>query len=163
MKAFVLLSIVLFLFIVDISVMPNFRLMNYYPSILILFFYVYCFENNKYEIICLSIFVGFMQEVFFHNIFGINIFLNLCIGLILFNLANKYSSRNYILCIFFLLTASFIRNLFIRIYMFLIFGISIGALNLFYEFIYTLLLLLFVYPIFNILFRSRLFKKTLEF
>lgn len=163
MKFFILFIITLFLFVIDISVMPNFKLINYYPSLLTMCFFIYCLINDKYEITYLAIFVGFVQEIFFHSIFGINIFLNLCIGLGLFKMVNKYNSKNHILSIFFLLMSLFVKNFFIRIYMFIVFKINAVTLNLFYEFIYTLLLLLFVYPIFNVLFRSKLFKKTLEF
>lgn len=153
----------LFLFVIDVSVMPNFALNNFYPSLLSMCFFIYCLINEKYEIMFLSLFVGFMQEIFFHKIFGINIFLNLCIGLIISKVVKKFSFKSHVAYIFLLTIALIARDFLIRLYMFIVFGINFNGLNLLGEFIYTFLLLVFVYPTFNVLFRSKLFKKTLEF
>lgn len=163
MKVFVLFFITFILLILDTSFIVFFDFNNYYPSVLSLCFFIYCLNNEKYGITCLALFIGFLQDVFFYNGFGINIFLNLVIGLSLYFLSVKYNRSNYMLSVFLISCVSLVKSFLVIIYMNIVFKVNILIVTLLYEFIYTFILLLFMYPIFNSIFKSKLFKKMLEF
>lgn len=163
MKHFVLFMIAIVLFILDTSFMPYMSFKNFYPSLLTLYFFIYCLNNEKYSITFFALYIGLIQDIFFNNSFGLNIFLNLSIGLILLCLSNKFNKDKYILSIFVVTVVSVFKSFVIVIYVFIFLKINANIIGMFYEFIYTFVMLIIIYPIFNAMFKSRLFKKTLEF
>lgn len=163
MKVLILSFITFVFLILDTSFIVFFDFNNYYPSILSLYFFVYSLNDEKYGITFFALFVGFLQDIFFNNGFGVNIFLNLVLGLLVYYLSVKYNKNKYILSVFLIAGVSLLKSFLVIIYMNIAFGINIHIVKLVYEFVYTFVLLLFMYPIFNIMFRSKLFRKILEF
>ncbi len=163
MKVLILSFITFVFLILDTSFIVFFDFNNYYPSIVSLYFFVYSLNDEKYGITFFALFVGFLQDIFFNNGFGVNIFLNLVLGLLVYYLSVKYNKNKYILSVFLISGVSLLKSFLVIIYMNIAFGINIHIVKLVYEFVYTFVLLLFMYPIFNIMFRSKLFRKILEF
>lgn len=163
MKYFILFIVTFILSILDTSFMPYMSFGDFYPSLLTLYFFIYCLNNDKYSITFFSLYVGVIQEVFFNNSFGLNIFLNLSIGLMMLYLSNKFNSHKYILSVFVVTAVSMFKNLLISMYVFIFLKINISIIGMFHEFIYTFIIVLFIYPISNVIFKSKFFKKTLEF
>lgn len=163
MKVLILSFITFVFLILDTSFIVFFDFNNYYPSIVSLYFFVYSLNDEKYGITFFALFVGFLQDIFFNNGFGVNIFLNLVLGLLVYYLSVKYNKNKYILSVFLIAGVSLLKSFLVIIYMNIAFGINIHIVKLVYEFVYTFVLLLFMYPIFNIMFRSKLFRKILEF
>lgn len=163
MKVLILSFITFVFLILDTSFIVFFDFNNYYPSIVSLYFFVYSLNDEKYGITFFALFVGFLQDIFFNNGFGVNIFLNLVLGLLVYYLSVKYNKNKYILSVFLITGVSLLKSFLVIIYMNIAFGINIHIVKLVYEFVYTFVLLLFMYPIFNIMFRSKLFRKILEF
>lgn len=163
MKVLVLSFITFVFLVLDTSFAIFFDFNDWYPSIVSLYFFIYSLNNEKYGITFFALFVGFLQDIFFYNGFGVNIFLNLVIGCIVHYLSVKYNKNKYILSIFLVASASLLKSFLVIIYMNIAFGVNIYIVKLLYEFVYTFVVLLFMYPIFNSMFKSKLFRKTLEF
>lgn len=163
MKVLVLSFITFVFLVLDTSFIVFFDFNNYYPSIVSLYFFIYSLNSERYDITFFALFVGFLQDIFLNNGFGVNIFLNLVIGLLVYYLSIKYNRNKYILSIFLIASASLLKSFLSIIYMNIAFGINIHMIKLLYEFVYTFVLLLFMYPIFNVMFKSKLFRKILEF
>lgn len=163
MKVLVLFLITFFLSVFDVSLMPFFDFKGFYPSLLSLYFFVYSMNSEKYNIVYFSVLVGFFQDLFFFNGFGINIFLNLVMGLSLFYLSIKYNKSKYILSVLIVVSFAVLKNIFISLYMNLFFNVNFVLIKFVYDFLYTFTLMLLLYPIFNNMFKSKLFRKGLEF
>lgn len=163
MKYCILFIITFILAILDTSFMPHMSIGNFYPNLLTLYFFIYCLNNEKYSITFFAVYVGFIQEIFFNNSFGVNIFLNLSMGLILLYLSNKYNKNKYILSVFIITVVCMFKNLLVSLYVFIFLGVNVGIFRILNEFTYTFIILLFLYPISNVVFRSKFFRKALEF
>ncbi len=163
MRIFVLCLTEIVLLVLDTSFIPFFDFNGYYPSLLTIYYCVYSLNNEKYNVTLFSFFVGFFQDVFFYNGFGINILLNLIVGLILSKLSNKYNKNKFIVYVLLITFSLMFKSLLITLYINIVLKININVSVFYYEFLYTFVLVLFMYPIFNSIFKSKLFEKKLEF
>ncbi|AJA48429.1 Rod shape-determining protein MreD [Clostridium pasteurianum DSM 525 = ATCC 6013] len=78
MKKFLTLIIIIFiLMVMDNSVMPFAAVYGYYPSLLFIFALSYSIINDRFSALGMGIITGVLQDVFFPNVFGINILLNM--------------------------------------------------------------------------------------
>lgn len=163
MKLLILCGISIVLFILDTSFMPLFNIHEAYPNLLTMYFLIYCMNSEKYEILGFALFTGFLQDVFFYNGFGFNIFLNLVLGTLLHYVSIKYNKNKFVISVLvisvFLVLKSFIIYFYLRIF----FGIHRSFLILIYEFLYSLVIVVCVYPLVDKLFNSKFWKKSLEF
>lgn len=163
MKIFILFLITFILSILDVSLIPFFDFNGFYPSLLSLYLFVYSINMEKYDIVFYSLLVGFFQDLFCYNGFGLNIFFNLVLGLTLFYLSAKYNKSKYVLSVLIIVSFAVLKNFFIALYMNLFLNTNIKFFMFIYDFIYTFILMLFLYPIFNSIFKSKLFRRGLEF
>ncbi len=163
MKFLIIFISSIFLFILDISFMPFFDINGFYPSLLIIYFIIFCINSDKDEIFYFSIFSGFMQDIYFGNGFGLNIFLNIILGVLCYYVATKYNRNKYFLSVFIISIIYILKSLLISGYLFLFFGIDISILKFIIEFIYLFILVSCFYPLVDKLFKSKLWKKSLEF
>lgn len=69
---------VLFL-VLDNTLVPFFAIKGYYPSILLLFSIFYSVINGSREGVWIGVFSGALQDLYFFNGFGVNIFANMLI------------------------------------------------------------------------------------
>ena len=76
MKVLVLSFITFVFLVLDTSFAIFFDFNDWYPSIVSLYFFIYSLNNEKYGITFFALFVGFLQDIFFYNGFGINILLS---------------------------------------------------------------------------------------
>ncbi|AID44360.1 Rod shape-determining protein MreD [Candidatus Arthromitus sp. SFB-mouse-NL] len=118
---------------------------------------------EKYEIVYFSVVIGFLQDVFFINGFGVNIFLNIILGVLFYYVSIKYNKNKYFLSVLivsiFCIFKSFITNIFLMIFL----GVGISGLYMIYELIYIFVFSAFLYLFLGRIFKGRLFKKSLEF
>lgn len=163
MKVFILILISIILLIFDVSLLPFFGIGEIYSSSLSIYFFIYCVNNEKYGIVFLSLFVGFLQDIFFHNIFGVNMMLNMIIGVVLYFISIKCNRNRKLFYIFIISFASIVKSLLIILYLLISSKINFNVFDLAYEFAHAFLLSLFMYPVFNSMFNNKLFKKILEF
>lgn len=163
MKNVLLITISIFLFIIDISCMPFFNVYGVYPSLLNIYFFIYCMNMEKYEIFYFSVIIGFLQDIFFYNGFGVNVLLNIILGIIFYYVSMKYNKNKYLLSIFIVSSLSVIKSFLINVFLKISFGMDMNILGLFYELIYSIFVSIFIYAVLDKFFKSKLFKKTLEF
>jgi len=76
-KTGILIIILILLFILDNSVMPFFSIKGVYPSLLYIFAIYYSLNKGYVEAICIGIFTGFLQDIYFFNGIGLNMFTNM--------------------------------------------------------------------------------------
>lgn len=82
MKKWILILVSIILLIIDNSLMPYFKIMDSYPSLLFIFAVAYSIINGREEGVFIGVLSGLLQDVFFGNIFGINALLNMIICVI---------------------------------------------------------------------------------
>lgn len=79
MKKWILVLVAIILLIIDNSLMPYFEIMGSYPSLLFIFAVAYSIVNGREEGFLIGIISGFLQDIFFGNVFGINLLVNMII------------------------------------------------------------------------------------
>lgn len=82
MKRLILILICLLLFIIDNTLMPFFAIKGVYPSLLFTFAVLYALMSGYWEAVFIGVLSGFLQDVYFVNVFGVNMLVNMFICLI---------------------------------------------------------------------------------
>lgn len=77
MKRIVLIVICLALLILDNTILPYYSIKGAFPSLLFVFAIAYSMVNGKWEAIFIGITAGILQDIFFFDSFGINMFANM--------------------------------------------------------------------------------------
>lgn len=75
-----LISIVLL--ILDNSLMPFFKIQGIYPNLLFTFAITYSFLKKKEDAVFIGVLSGFLQDIYFSNVFGINCLINMILCII---------------------------------------------------------------------------------
>lgn len=163
MKLLIIFSVSIVLFILDISFMPLFNIHEAYPNLLTMFFLIYCMNSEKHEILLFSLFTGFLQDIFFCNGFGFNIFINLVLGIFLYYVSIKYNRNKRVVSILIISIFLSLKSIITYFYLKLFFGVDRNIIILIYEFLYSLVIVSCVYPLVDKLFNSKLWSKSLEF
>ncbi|ELC8442034.1 rod shape-determining protein MreD [Clostridium perfringens] len=82
MKRLILILICLLLFIIDNTLVPFFAIKGVYPSLLFTFAVLYALMSGYWEAVFIGVLSGFLQDVYFVNVFGVNMLVNMLICLI---------------------------------------------------------------------------------
>jgi rod shape-determining protein MreD len=81
-KVLVLFVLSILFFVIDNFFMPFISIGGVYPSILLVFCILYSIQNGKWEGMWLGVFCGLLQDIFFTNVFGINVITNMIVCLL---------------------------------------------------------------------------------
>lgn len=163
MKFLLLFVLGVFFFLLDISAIPIFAMNGSYTSLTSVYFFICCMNIDKCEIVYFSVVLGFLQDVFFLNGFGFNIFLNIILGVLFYYVAIKYNKNKYFLSVFIISIFCILRSLITNIFLTIFLGVDICGLYVVYELIYIFVFSAFMYWVLNKMFKCKLFKKSLEF
>ena len=82
MKRLILILICLLLFIIDNTLVPFFSIKGVYPSLLFTFAVLYALMSGYWEAVFIGVLSGFLQDVYFVNVFGVNMLVNMLVCLI---------------------------------------------------------------------------------
>ena len=82
MKRLILILICLLLFIVDNTLVPFFSIKGVYPSLLFTFAVLYALMSGYWEAVFVGVLSGFLQDIYFVNVFGVNMLVNMLVCLI---------------------------------------------------------------------------------
>lgn len=82
MKRLILILICLLLFIIDNTLVPFFAIKGVYPSLLFTFAVLYALMSGYWEAVFIGVLSGFLQDIYFVNVFGVNMLVNMLICLI---------------------------------------------------------------------------------
>lgn len=77
MKKTWLVVILVFLLIIDNTLLPYYSINGSYPSLVFVFAIAYSIIEGKERSIFMGVVSGFLQDIFFFSGFGVNMFLNL--------------------------------------------------------------------------------------
>lgn len=81
-KVLVLFVLSILFFVVDNFFMPFIAIEGAYPSILLVFCILFSIQNGKWEGMWLGVFCGLFQDLYFTNVFGINVITNMMVCLL---------------------------------------------------------------------------------
>ena len=82
MKRLILILICLLLFILDNALIPFFSIKGVYPSLLFTFAILYSLMSGYWEAVFIGVLSGFLQDIYFVNVFGVNMLVNMLVCLI---------------------------------------------------------------------------------
>lgn len=145
MKKYVYLAlIVVILFILDNSIMPLISIGGYYPSLLFVFLCSYSIINGSFEGLILGVFAGILQDIFFTNIFGINAFVNMLIGVLGGYIGRNLFKERIIIPSVSIFAMSFIKGVAIVTFLY-IFKQHVNFFNIIFSSFYNMIVSLIIY------------------
>lgn len=97
MNKFVLIAISLGLLIIDNTIMPYYSINGAFPSLLFVFTIAFSIINGKWDAIFMGIVSGFLQDIFFFQGFGVNMFVNLLLCVLAAEIGENFLKENKII------------------------------------------------------------------
>lgn len=162
-KILYLFLIIIALFIFDNTVIPFFAIKNIYPSVLFVFIVCYSIINGYGEATIIGVITGFLQDIYFPGVMGINMLVNMLICLMAAKIGKGIFKDKVIIPIF----STFLLSLLKSITIFAIF-ILIETSNNFlhliiYKAIYEMIVALLIYKIILKFSETKTIKKEWRF
>jgi rod shape-determining protein MreD len=162
-KILYLFLIIIALFIFDNTVIPFFAIKNIYPSVLFVFIVCYSIINGYGEATIIGVMTGFLQDIYFPGVMGINMLINMLICLMAAKIGKGIFKDKVIIPIF----STFLLSLLKSITIFAIF-ILIETSNNFlhliiYKAIYEMIVALLIYKIILKFSETKTIKKEWRF
>lgn len=100
MKRVVLIGVAIILLVLENAVLPFYSFRGAYPSLLFVFAIAYSIINGKKEAVFIGIVTGFLQDIFFFQGFGINIFCNLLLCVLASYIGEGIFKQNRLIPVF---------------------------------------------------------------
>lgn len=162
-KILYLFLIIIALFIFDNTVIPFFAIKNIYPSVLFVFIVCYSIINGYGEATIIGVITGFLQDIYFPGVMGINMLVNMLICLMAAKIGKGIFKDKVVIPIF----STFLLSLLKSITIFAIF-ILIETSNNFlhliiYKAIYEMIVALLIYKIILKFSETKTIKKEWRF
>ncbi|MEG0306842.1 MAG: rod shape-determining protein MreD [Clostridium sp.] len=162
-KVIYLFLIIITLFILDNSIVPFFAINNIYPSSLFVFMICYSIINGYTEAVIVGVFVGALQDVYFLNVIGINMLINMFICLIAAKIGKNIFKEKSIIPIVSTFLLSIIKSIGVFGILILL-NISNNFLSIiFYKAIYEMVIALFIYKMILKFSETKTIKKEWRF
>jgi rod shape-determining protein MreD len=144
MKRLILVLLSVLFFILDNTLIPFFAVKTYYPSVLFLFAVFYSMLNDKWEAIWIGVLSGFLQDVYFNNIFGINALINMLVCLLASELGKSIFKEKSLIPVVSSFFLSGIKELLLFIFLYVL-GYKSDIHVLVYNSLYTMIIAIFMY------------------
>lgn len=136
--------IIVILFILDNSIMPLISIGGYYPSLLLIFLCSYSIINGSFEGVVIGAIAGLLQDLYFSNIFGINAFSNMLVGLIGGYIGRNLFKERILIPSISIFAMSFIKGILVICFLF-IFGKNLNFYNIIFSSFYNMIFALIIY------------------
>ncbi len=155
--------IIITLFILDNTIIPMISIKNIFPSTLFVFLVCYSIINGYAEGIIIGVAAGLLQDIYMPGVFGINMLVNMIIGILAAKVGESIFKEKAIIPILSTFLLSMLKS--IMIYMLLI---LIKKSNNFlylipYKGLYDMVLAVFMYKITLKFSQSKTIKKEWRF
>lgn len=152
---------ILFL-ILDNTLMPLLKINGAYPSLVFIFAICYSIVNSPKDAVIVGVFTGALQDVYFLNGFGINMFTNMLICVVAANIGKNIFIEKSLLPIVSSFVLSLVKGLVVFSILYLIKQYTdIGTI--FYHAIYNLIVSIFMYKFTYKLSQKEYMKKEWRF
>jgi rod shape-determining protein MreD len=134
---------ILFL-ILDNTLMPLFKINGAYPSLIFIFAICYSIVSSPRDAVIIGVFTGALQDVYFLNGFGINMFANMLMCVIAANIGRNIFIEKSLLPIVSSFVLSLVKGLIVFFILYLI-KQYINFEIIFFHAIYNLIVSIFMY------------------
>ena len=115
MKKIVVILISIFLLVLDNSLLPDYSIMDSYPSLLFIFAIAYSIVCGKNEAIFMGVISGILQDIYFVKGFGINSLSNLLLCFLAAKIGENILKENKIVPVLSTFILSIIKSVFVAI------------------------------------------------
>ena len=146
MKRIVLLIVCVVLLVLDNTILPYYSYEYIFPSLLFTFAIGFSIINGKKEAVIIGVLSGFLQDVFFFQGFGINMFLNMLLCYLVAKIGEGIYKENRIVPVITCLFISVIKVIGI-ILLLKLFSQSIRTTEAFISAVLNSVVLVFIYKI----------------
>lgn len=142
MKKIILIAISLGLLILDNTILPYYSINGAFPSLLFVFAIAFSIINGKWDAIFIGIVSGFLQDIFFFQGFGVNMFVNMLLCLLAAEIGGNILKQNRIIPVISCFVISALKVLAVFL-LFKIFGqnikIGVSLLSAFFNMVVMLI------------------------
>lgn len=162
MKRLVVILLCVFLLIIDNTLLPFFDLKGIYPSALFIFTIFYSINNDHWEAIRIGVFTGFLQDLYFSQVVGINPLLNMfvCLGAVL--VGESIFKEKRLIPVMAVFILSLVKGVLLFAILYIL-GLKTDFQDVLYIAIYNMVLAIFIYrPIYKFL-QKPFMKKQWKF
>jgi len=144
-KISILAGLILLFALLDNTFVPFFAIYGYYPSLLLSFLICYSIVSGSWEGVWLALAAGILQDIYFQDVFGVNVLANLIVALLAGQFGKNLFKEKKTIPIISTLFFSFIKGLLVFVILYLV-KVRFSFDKVLYSSIYTFMISIFMYP-----------------
>jgi rod shape-determining protein MreD len=143
-KVLVLFALSILMFVIDNFFMPFIGIGGVYPSMLLVFCILFSVQNGKWEGMWLGVFCGLLQDLFFTNVFGLNVITNMTVCLLAGVIGTNIFKDKKFLPVASCFALSFLKGVMIFASLYII-DINMSISRIFFVSVYNMVVAFFMY------------------
>ncbi len=155
--------IIITLFILDNTIIPMFSIKNIFPSTLFVFLVCYSIINGYIEGIIVGVAIGLLQDIYMPGVFGINMLINMIIGILSAKVGESIFKEKSIIPILSTFLLSMLKSILIYVLLILIKKSNNFLYLIPYKGLYDMVLAVFMYKLILKFSQSKTIKKEWRF
>lgn len=155
--------IIITLFILDNTIIPMFSIKNIFPSTLFVFLVCYSIINGYIEGIIIGVSIGLLQDIYMPGVFGINMLINMIIGILSAKVGESIFKEKSIIPILSTFLLSMLKSILIYGLLILIKKSNNFLYLIPYKGLYDMVLAVFMYKLILKFSQSKTIKKEWRF
>ena len=155
--------IIITLFILDNTIIPMFSIKNIFPSTLFVFLVCYSIINGYIEGIIIGVSIGLLQDIYMPGVFGINMLINMIIGILSAQVGESIFKEKSIIPILSTFLLSMLKSILIYGLLILIKKSNNFLYLIPYKGLYDMVLAVFMYKLILKFSQSKTIKKEWRF
>lgn len=155
--------IIITLFILDNTIIPMFSINNIFPSTLFVFLVCYSIINGYIEGIIIGVSIGLLQDIYMPGVFGINMLINMIIGILSAKVGESIFKEKSIIPILSTFLLSMLKSILIYGLLILIKKSNNFLYLIPYKGLYDMVLAVFMYKLILKFSQSKTIKKEWRF
>lgn len=143
-KFFWTAALIIIFMVLDNTLMPFLAIYKIFPSLLFVFAICYSIANGKYDGFFIGLIIGFIQDIYFFNVFGVNCLLNMILCVIAGKFGKNIFKENIVLPVFSIFIFSILKGTGIFCIMYFV-GNPVNIMTGVYTSIYNAFVGIFMY------------------
>ena len=155
--------IIITLFILDNTIIPMFSIKNIFPSTLFVFLVCYSIMNGYIEGIIIGVSIGLLQDIYMPGVFGINMLINMIIGILSAKVGESIFKEKSIIPILSTFLLSMLKSILVYGLLILIKKSNNFLYLIPYKGLYDMVLAVFMYKLILKFSQSKTIKKEWRF
>ena len=163
MKRFITNTVIVtILFIIDNTLMPFLSIHGYYPSLLFIFVLCYAIINERWYAFGMGIISGFLQDIYFFNGIGINLFTNMILCVIAGEIGRSLFKQKIFMPVVSIFGLIILKGLVVYEILKIV-GLYSSFYNVIFNAIYSLFIAVIMYKVVFGLYQKRYMMKNWRF